>query len=124
VELRQPALAEQTFGREFSVPILLLGACGWAHRWPLDHGFVCYLVRGSILVVAAVLLMWYLEPGGPENGRALAWLGVCLGTPASWAETTSGGISHWSVALFGIDWLVRLPDNPPARSTRRDKRSA
>lgn len=66
-----------------------------------------FLLPVGVVVLLALVPMWYFESAGLETGLTFAWLGACCWILANWAMTSRGKLSAPAAITLGLGWLVR-----------------
>ena len=79
------------------------GAMRLARRVAPDE----FLLPVGVVVLLALIPMWYFESAGLETGLTFAWLGACCWILAHWATASHSKLSASAAITLGLGWLVR-----------------
>jgi arabinofuranosyltransferase len=94
------------FGILGSVAGLLLGVRGVV-RLAGAEADDAFLVPVGLLVIVALVPMWYFQTTGLETGLCFAWLGACFSVLAGWAAKEDAALRWPAAVLLGLGWLIR-----------------
>lgn len=64
------------------------------------------LVPAGVLVLLALMPVWYFATSGLEMGLVFLWEGASLWILARWARD-GGTIPWWGAVVLGLSWLIR-----------------
>jgi arabinofuranosyltransferase len=61
----------------------------------------------GVLVLLALVPMWFYASSGLETGLVFLWLGACLWILAKWSHSELDRLSLTKLVVLGLGWLVR-----------------